>query len=395
MAAFMMYSDSAGPPPVRRFRYNGTACDEATSELPLTVELRARGELGKIDRFRETYVTEADFKMLHSRGITGVRIPIGFWIVNATGSEFHQGLGLRYVDNAVRWAAELNMSIFLQLHGAPGGQSGEQTTGYLDRSWTPASFDKERTVEILRAIAQRYAAAPNVIAIGLLNEPHLPVSLLLDLYKQAIPAIREHMPSSRVAIVINIYSTSGLVAIATDAWPVFNEELTPTKGASNVLFDLHLYYAFLPGRLVDAPLDFVIGPLVEMQSLLTQVTGRPVIVGEWSLRLPTFGTAIGKEFAALPREGQDATLRRFAANQIVGMSKARWTDQQPRLGGYFWSWNAPRISAVVNGSGCVSGGQAEWGFNNSLDAGWIEEGQWASAPLAGAPARNFGNYVVN
>ncbi|KAG8458300.1 hypothetical protein KFE25_005147 [Diacronema lutheri] len=367
--------------------YNGTACSSATSELPLTVELRARGELQKIDAFRDAFVTRADFALLRALGVDSVRLPIGYWIVDPevvpAQPGFYQGAGLRLVDDAVRWAEEAGLTVFLQLHGAPGGQSGAQTTGFENKSWTAASFNASASVEILRKLAQRYAAAQNVIALGLLNEPELPVDTLLPFYEEAIRAIREHMPASRVAVVINLFSERGLLAIATDAWRVFNVQLTPARGFANIIFDLHIYYAFLPQQLADTSLATVTGTLVWVQSLLTQVTGRPVIVGEWSLRLPGWGTAVGDEFDALTPRAQNATLQRFATNQIDGISRPGASDAQPRIGGYFWSWNAPVLSAV-RGPGCVSGAQAQWGFNISLNARWIAPGQWSAATPAPA-----------
>ncbi|KAG8461573.1 hypothetical protein KFE25_001177 [Diacronema lutheri] len=362
--------------------YNGTACSTATSELTLTIELRARGELSKIDVFRDAYVTQGDFALLRARGVNSVRLPIGYWIVDPAvlprDVGFHQGAGLRHVDDAVRWAGASGLSVVLELHGAPGGQSGAQTTGSQDHAWTPSSFNASASVEILRTLAQRYAAAQNVIALGLVNEPELPVDTLLPFYEKAIRAIREHMPASRVAVVINLFSERGLLAIATDAWRVFNVQLTPARGFANIIFDLHIYYAFLPQQLADTSLATVTGTLVWVQSLLTQVTGRPVFVGEWSLRLPGWGTAVGDEFGALTPSAQNATLQRFATNQIRGISRAARSDVQPRLGGAFWSWNAPVLSAV-RGPGCVSGEQAQWGYNVSLNRGWIVPSQW-SAP---------------
>jgi glucan 1,3-beta-glucosidase len=362
--------------------YNGTECLEADSELAITRLLRERGELDKIDRYRDQFITEKDFEAMAGAGLNAVRVPIGYWIVDPTAvpeHDYHGGAGLRYLDDAVAWAERHGLQLFFQLHGAPGGQSMQQTTGFLNRAWTAASFDKVASVAVLATPASRYASSEAVIAIGLLNEPELPSQLLLEYYEAAIPAIREAgMSAERVAIVLNLYSDAGIAAVFTDAWPLFNDRLTPARGFENLIYDIHLYYAFLPEGLTDkVSIESVTNDLVAIQSKVLQLTGRPCLTGEWSVRVPHPGTAAGQAFIKLQPSEQFSTLKQFATNQVQAISVTRPTDLYPRTGGFYWTWTGPGHS-TIGGRGCVSGDQTQWSSRTALEEGWIAEGEWAT-----------------
>lgn len=95
---------------------------------------------------------------------------------------------------------------------------------------------------------------------------------------------------------------------------------------------------------------------VEMQSLVLELSGRPVFVGEWSLalsagRAKTWVDGLGDEEKA-------QAYRTFFRNQADAMTRGR------RAGGFFWTWNA---------RGRV------WGFSDLEKHGWIERSWW-SAP---------------
>jgi glucan 1,3-beta-glucosidase len=368
--------------------YNGTECSEAESELELTRLLRARGELRKMDAFRDAFITEADFARMAAVGVNAVRLPIGYWLVDpgldpglAPDDGYYQGAGLRHVDDAVAWAEGHGLKLMLELHGAVGGQSGQQTTGFRDTSWNSLRFDPDGSVEALRVIAARYAGSEAVIALGLLNEPELPAEVLLGFYRKAIPAVRwAGMRPDRVAIVINLYSHEGLASVLSDGWRLFNDELTAARGFVNLVYDLHLYYAFLPDTLSDSEavsIGFVTSELVDVQSRLLQLTGRPTLTGEWSLRVPHPGTVPGAEFARLDRLAQALTLKAFATRQVRAISVTRPDDRYARIGGFYWTWTGPAVS-TIRGRGCVSGDQTQWSFTTALERGWFADGEWAA-----------------
>lgn len=335
--------------------FTGERLSAARDEFTLSRLLRARGELGRLEAFRERFVTRRDFEHLVRLGIKTVRIPFGYWLVSQNDTTpYIRGRGVEYLDRALAWAEELGLFVLLDLHAAPGGQSGEQQSGHVDAGWRPSDFDADASVEVVRLVARRYVNRRVLIGIELLNEPTLPAQLALSYYARAIAAVRqEGMRAEDVAIVINLYDMSRLLS-PDSVWRALLAGLPP---AENVVADLHLYYAFLPPLLDQLPLCFVVGELVNRQTEWLGLLGFPTLVGEWSLRVPWHGPQAA-EFRALPPNQQAELLAAFGRRQIAAIA-----SQNNSVGGFFWTWAAPSS-------------EEQWGYRNAIDNGWLAREAW-------------------
>ena len=110
-----------------------------------------------------------------------------------------EGEGYRLLDNVVAWCKKEGLYVILDMHGAPGGQTGDN----IDDSWGyPFLFEspesQDLTVNIWRKIAARYRNEPTVIGYDLLNEPiaHYFDTANLNpklepLYRKIVAGIRE------------------------------------------------------------------------------------------------------------------------------------------------------------------------------------------------------------
>jgi hypothetical protein len=149
-------------------------------------------------RFRSVFITEEDIARIHAEGLNHVRLPINSRIVIDDDSRLIEaGFGL--IDRLIEWCRRHNVWVVLDLHGAPGGQTGTK----IDDSpgGAPELFIDERyravTVKLWRAIAQRYRDEPVVAAYDLLNEPlpneyqHMYPDRLRDVYAELTAAIRD------------------------------------------------------------------------------------------------------------------------------------------------------------------------------------------------------------
>merc|ERR1711971_44427 len=308
---------------------------DAQDEFTLTAQLRAAGQLDAIDAFRASRVSKADFEAMARQGITSVRVPFPWWILKpatAPGSEewhagvdgYHVGRGLSILDDVVAWGEATGVSLVLELHAAPGGQSNAQTTGHDNPNWNPTMFDPDATLRALEVVALRYNRSDAVVAISPLNEPTLPTSDIVQFYRRAYTTVRAcGMTSQRVAFVVQLY---GIDAIFKLAWPFLN--MRSGLGAAthpNVVFDLHLYYGVLIPPLPRAfdyyaSCAFIVGPFVAIQSSLIDLVGRPVLVGEWSLRTPYTGEWLPSRFAALTGRERNATMRALLTISCISFS---------------------------------------------------------------------------
>jgi endoglucanase len=150
--------------------------------------------------FRENYVTGDDIKFIKRSGFNSVRVPFSyrlFVVDNATRTL--EGPGYELLDRVVGWCREEGLFVILDMHAAPGGQTGDN----IDDSWGyPFLFEsnesQDLTVKIWRKIAGRYRNEPTVLGYDLLNEPiaHYFNTNELDpklepLYRKIVAGIRQ------------------------------------------------------------------------------------------------------------------------------------------------------------------------------------------------------------
>lgn len=126
-------------------------------------------------RFMENYFTLDDFLYLNSIGANTVRIPLTYKMFNDTFylCDNNPEMGFEFIDKVVSWCKEAGLYLILDMHVAPGGQSGaphiDDSDGY------PKLFESEENMEefcrIWKKIATRYADEPIILGYELLNEP--------------------------------------------------------------------------------------------------------------------------------------------------------------------------------------------------------------------------------
>ncbi len=124
--------------------------------------------------FRETYITKRDIEMIAEMGFNSIRIPINASVILADepGLNFLEE-GFKLIDRCLDWCEEFNLYAILDLHGAPGGQTGSNIDDCFDD--IPRLFidqeSRDRTIALWEEIARRYRDRWIVAAYDLLNEP--------------------------------------------------------------------------------------------------------------------------------------------------------------------------------------------------------------------------------
>jgi endoglucanase len=149
-------------------------------------------------QWRETYITEADIDRIHAMGFNSVRVPFHWKFFDADNAE-----GFRVVDRLVQWARKDRVYVILDLHCAPGGQTGTNIDDSEGYPWLYTDADAQaRTIAVWRRIAKHYAHEPIILGYDLLNEPipHFPQLQqynkdLEPLYKKLAAAVREVDPN--------------------------------------------------------------------------------------------------------------------------------------------------------------------------------------------------------
>jgi endoglucanase len=155
--------------------------------------------------FRHRFVGEDDIARIALEGLNHVRLPINSHLVMDDDGAF-QPDGVALIDRLIQWCRTHGLWVVLDLHGAPGGQTGTN----IDDSphGTPELFSSPRylelTVKLWRQLALRYADEPVIAGYDLLNEPlpdefdNLYRADLVKLYRELTVAIREVDPNHMI-----------------------------------------------------------------------------------------------------------------------------------------------------------------------------------------------------
>ena len=150
--------------------------------------------------YQQNYITQEDIRFIKQSGFNSVRVPFSYrLLVSDTAPVKLEGEGYRLLDDVVTWCKRENLYVILDMHAAPGGQTGDN----IDDSWGyPFLFESAESQELLisiwRKLATRYRNEPTVIGYDLLNEPiaHYFDAANLNprlepLYRRIVAGIRE------------------------------------------------------------------------------------------------------------------------------------------------------------------------------------------------------------
>ncbi|HYR75809.1 MAG TPA: glycoside hydrolase family 5 protein [Pyrinomonadaceae bacterium] len=150
--------------------------------------------------YRDNYITREDIRFIKQSGFNSVRVPFSYrlFVSDTTGPGL-DGPGYELLDRVVDWCRREGLYVILDMHAAPGGQTGDNIDDSFGYPFLfESSESQELTVNVWHKIAARYQNEPNVIGYDLLNEPiahYFDVASLNPklepLYRKIVSGIRE------------------------------------------------------------------------------------------------------------------------------------------------------------------------------------------------------------
>jgi glucan 1,3-beta-glucosidase len=308
--------------------YRGT---EAEDEYSLCLTLGGQAQ-SRLDEHRETFITADDFHWIKSCGLNAVRLPVGYWALEAPKPFVENS---RFIDFALDQCQQNGLKLLLDLHGAPGSQNGWDHSGRAGPiNWPKDPQNIQETLKVLESFAQKYGQHPALYGIELLNEPRpeVPLDILQQFYQDGYTRVRKYL-KPEVAIIIHD-------SFRPLAWQNFMQQPAYT----NVVLDTHLYQCFDKDAKSRSGLEQLAFALNRKKALdKMQSQELPAIVGEWSLSLPQ------KAMSGLSSLQVESVTRGYADTQLLNYEGTR--------GWFFWSYKLEQHS--------------EWHFRHCVERGWL------------------------
>jgi hypothetical protein len=196
--------------------------------------------------YRQNYITEVDIKRIAELGFNSVRPALNSrLLLTEEENPVYVEEGFQLMDSLVSWCKKYKIYVIIDMHGAPGGQTGaniddspnDKPELFLDKKY------EEKLVNLWVKIAQKYKDEPTVAAYDLLNEP-LPKAtgaaekykhLLVPMYKHILAEIRKVDQKHMISLEGFDWSND---------WSLFDKPFD-----SNVFYQFHYYCWARPDNL--------------------------------------------------------------------------------------------------------------------------------------------------
>ncbi len=198
--------------------------------------------------FRLNYITEADIKRISELGFNSVRPALNARVFMTEGdTAVFVEENFTLLDSLISWCGKYNVYVILDMHGAPGGQTGQNIDDspnnepelFMDSKY------ENRLMRLWMKLVDRYKDSPVVAGYDLLNEP-LPErtgaaekykQLLEPMYKKLTTEIRK--VDKKHMIILEGYNWA-------NNWSIFTKPFD-----NNLVYQFHYYCWNNPDHLND------------------------------------------------------------------------------------------------------------------------------------------------
>jgi hypothetical protein len=150
--------------------------------------------------YKDKYVTKADILFLKAAGCNTIRLPFHYKLFtdeDYMGSYAAQDGFLR-VDTLVSWCREAGLYLILDMHDAPGGQTGDNIDDSYGYPWLfESEASQQKFIDIWVKIAAYYKNEPVILGYELINEPIAPYFNIEELNVKLEPLYRRTLAEVR------------------------------------------------------------------------------------------------------------------------------------------------------------------------------------------------------
>jgi glucan 1,3-beta-glucosidase len=292
-----------------------------------------------------------------------VRIPVGYWAFNNTGSPYLSGADA-YLEQSLSWARKYNIQVLICMHGLPGSQNGFDNSGHQGvADWAENPANLAASTAVLELMAAKYgtsAWADVVWGLELVNEPivwdETSARSAQSWAVDTVTKMRSHMTNHNLKLIMHD------AFIGAKAWvPVaqyYNAE------QENFILDVHLYQnqggatsAMTQDQHIATVCDYA------KTQFLPDSDQTPVLVGEFSdqtnICVDSAGVVTAGTSCSTPGCQCSAALDPSQWNSNLVAATRKFMEAQLdmfeefSMGWFLWSYTGP----------------GAWGLDNLFKAG--------------------------
>jgi endoglucanase len=219
-------------------------------QSPREIEELTRELIGPIEaedfwvKWRETYITKADIDLIKAMGFNSVRVPIHWKFFQ----ENYQGFEL--LDKLVEWARKDGIYIIIDMHCAPGGQTGTNIDDSYGYPWLYTSKYAQAALQTdWQRIADHYRNEPMILGYDLLNEP-IPNFPALQRYNKDLEPIYKTL-----AAMIRAVDRNHILILGGAQWDS-NFKVFGPPFDKNVVYTFHKYWTAADKSVIQEYLNF-------------------------------------------------------------------------------------------------------------------------------------------
>ena len=234
-----------------------------------------------MDIYRSHWMKESDFDIIKSFGMNTIRLPFDYKLLMDSDTKPFKlkSDAWEWLDLTIKIAKEKGLYVILDMHGAPGRQSGMDHSGRVgyNKLWSNKGF-QDQTAWLWKQISNRYKNESTVAAYDLLNEPW--GSSEKNLKKIVLKCYKEIRKNNDDHLVIFPGHTSGID---------FYQNIKSVE-LHNVIYTMHFYPGFF-GWGSATPFihaEFLLEGLPNWVAKMEEFNS-PLLIGEFNVVLKVAG----------------------------------------------------------------------------------------------------------
>lgn len=190
------------------------------------------------DQFLHNYIQYEDIKYLKSTGCNHIRLPFHYKLFTQDLYMGRRYQGFVYLDRIIEWCRKENLYVLLDMHCAPGGQTGDNIDDsygypYLYKS----DMSKKQLSQVWQRIASKYKDDTLVLGYDLVNEP------IAHYFDDEMDVLNDELFSIYKTVISDIrkIDTNHLIFVNGSNWSTDFSVFKDTLG-DNVVYEFHKYW---------------------------------------------------------------------------------------------------------------------------------------------------------